>query len=398
MNTRVSVVSVFLALVLIGGAGTVAMAGDVTSKVDVSLWGRAKFDMHYDTADIGGFTDFATYVSSDPDAEGNEYDGELNFNGRDTRFGFKGSMVDGDITCGAVGEIDFYGTNAGNNLIPRMRLGYVFMEKNNMCLRMGQDWIPIGQQNPATIDFGILSYGGNLWWRVPQITARFKTEAGVEILGSVMKHRVKDATDTDELLPWIMGRVAYSGFMDGKGMVAAGGGFRSVSFEEADPSDTTGATMEDVNYMPYVAIGEVVLPFTEQVTLKGEFYYGAGVGEEFLHYGFEYNTADPDEDWDAGTVIPTMGGFVSLTFKANDKMSINVGGGMDDPDEEDADGLALRYTKNTVIFGNLKHSVTKNMGFGVEVMHFITEQGEDAQGDVVEWTGQRITGSTWFTF
>lgn len=464
MKTRVSLVSVLLALVLIGGAGTVATAGDVTSKVDVSLWGRAKFDVHYDAADIGAY-DFATYVTSDPD----DYDGELNFNGRDTRFGFKGKMVDGEITCGAVGEIDFYGNNSGNNLIPRMRLGYAFVEKGAFSMRMGQDWIPIGQQNPATIDFGILSWGGNLWWRVPQITARYKMENGVEVLGGVMQHRVRQALDTDEMIPWVFGRVAYGGFMDGKGLIAVGGGVRPVTLTTSildsttisttemlvdtitipektievvvgtdttevvipaetimvyeDVSTTTEFTHEeDLSYTPFVAIGEVVLPFTDKFSLNGEFYTGAGVGEEFLHYGFEYNAMHPEdveaEDW--GRAVGSMGGFASLSFKATDKMSINVGGGLDDPADEDMYGMALgsiRYTKNMVIFGNVKYAMNKHMGMGFEVMNFTTEYAVDAKaagttaGDdysVVgkldevdtydEYTGQRFTFSTWFAF
>ena len=187
-----------LVAVFVLGTCSVASAGDVTSKVDVTVWGRAKFDLHYDTADINGNTDFATRVTnSDPD----DYDAELNFNGRDTRFGFKGSLVDGDMVCGAVGELDFYGTNAGNNLIPRMRLGYVFMKNGNLSMRFGQDWVPVAQQNPATIDFGILSYGGNLWWRVPQITARYKMEGGLELLGSLMKHRIRSDADHEEVSP-----------------------------------------------------------------------------------------------------------------------------------------------------------------------------------------------------
>ncbi len=363
-----------------------ASAGDVTSKVDVDVWGRAKFDFHYDTAQLVSGIDFATYVTSDPE----DFDGVLNFNPRDTRFGFKAKFVEGEMTTGAVMELDFYGSNAGNNLIPRMRLGYAFMEQGGFHLRAGQDWIPIAQQNPGTIDFGILSWGGNLWWRVPQITARYKMESGVELLGSLMKHRVQPGTyDVEEILPWILGRVAYGGFLNGKGMLAVGGGFRSV--EVAD----------SISLSPYLAVVEFNLPFTDQVSLNGEVYTGAGFGEEFLHYGFEYNLMHPDDAADEGREIAAMGGFASLAFKASPKVTINVGAGMDDPDEDDMEGMdasSVRYTKNTVVFGNLKMQMTKHMGMGVEVMHFMTEHGEDAEGETIDYDGQRITGSTWFTF
>jgi hypothetical protein len=382
-----------LAAVFILGTCSVASAGDVTSKVDVQVWGRAKFDVHYDTANIGGYTDFATRATNmDPD----DYDAEFNFNGRDTRFGFKGTLVDGEVTCGAVAELDFYGTNAGNNLIPRMRLGYVFMKKGKMDIRFGQDWIPVAAQNPATVDFGILSYGGNLWWRVPQITARYNMDGGVQVLASLMKHRIREnlvngypEADHQEVLPWILGRVQKTGFMDGKGLIALGGGFRSVSLDKvsakADDDETDDFTC-------YLAALEFVLPVTSELLVKGEVYTGNGIGEEFLHYGFEYG-ADPDDG--EAAAIPTMGGFVSLSYKASQKLGINVGVGMDDPDEDYGMGA---YTKNMVIFANVKHSVNKHMGFGFEVMNFTTEYGEDTAGDTIEWTGQRITGSTWFVF
>lgn len=374
-------VIVSVVLMLGDGICSTAGAGDVLSKVDLSLSGRAKFDVHYDTADLRGNTDFATYIATDPD----DYDGEMNFNPRDTRFRFDAKVVDGEMTCGAVMELDFYGDNAGNNLLPRLRLGYAFMQQGAFSLRAGQDWIPIAQQNPATNDFGILSWAGNLWWRVPQVTARYKIDGGVELLGSVMKHRVLTPADTEELLPWLIGRIAYGGFLDGKGLLAVGAGFRSVE-------------VDSIDYAPFLVALEFVLPFTEQVTLKGEVYKGAGIGEEFVHYGFEYNPVHPDDDVDEGREIATLGGFASLSFKASPKVSLNVGGGMDDPDEDDAEGMAIPYTKNTAIFANMKVMMNKHMGVGFEVMHFMTEQGEDANGDVIEWDGQRISASTWFVF
>lgn len=383
-RTHGTLIAAAAALMLCGATiGPVAQAAEVESKVDLQLWGRSKFDVHYDTADLRGYTDFASYIAGDPD----DYDGELNFNPRDTRFGFKGHLKDGERTCGAVMEIDFYGDNAGNNLLPRLRLGYAFTQKGGFSLRAGQDWIPVAQQNPATIDFGILSWGGNLWWRVPQITARYKMDSGVELLASAMKHRVRSDTDTQERLPWLLGRVAYHGFLNGKGMVAIGGGFRSVE-------------VDSIDYAPYLAAVEFNFPFTDKVTLKGEVYTGAAIGEEFIHYGFEYNPSHPDDADDEGREIATTGGFASLSFQATPKVSINVGGGMDDPDEDDATGLAggIPYTMNTVIFGNVKLQMNKHMGMGLEVMHFMTEQGEDANGDTIDWDGQRITGSTWFTF
>lgn len=135
-------------------------AESVWSKYNMRLYGRIKFDLNYDTAEFK-YNDFVAAVKEDASND------SVNFNPRDTRFGFEASHTDGNWTGNGRFEIDFYGDNNGNNLIPRMRLGYIDLANNSSgtSLRVGQDWIPVAQQNPATIDFGVLTAAGNLWWR-----------------------------------------------------------------------------------------------------------------------------------------------------------------------------------------------------------------------------------------
>ncbi|MDP2323599.1 MAG: hypothetical protein Q8N51_06165, partial [Gammaproteobacteria bacterium] len=68
---------VLMVLALAGISGA-ASAAEVASGVDLKLWGRAVFNLHYDTALQS--QDFMSYLTSD----GTE---EFNFNPRDTRFG-----------------------------------------------------------------------------------------------------------------------------------------------------------------------------------------------------------------------------------------------------------------------------------------------------------------------
>jgi len=133
-------------------------AESVWSKYNMRLYGRIKFDLNYDTAEFKKYNDFIGVVKEDASND------SVNFNPRDTRFGFETSHTDGNWTAKGRFEIDFYGDNNGNNLIPRMRLGYVDLANNSSgtSLRAGQDWIPVAQQNPATIDFGVLTAAGNL--------------------------------------------------------------------------------------------------------------------------------------------------------------------------------------------------------------------------------------------
>ena len=108
---------VTLAVLVLAGIAALtpvpATAGEVSSGVDLRFWGRAIFNMHYDTAQQN--VDFMSYLTEDVES--------LNFNPRDTRLGFSATQKSGDWTYGSVFEIDFYGSNAGNNLLPRLRLG-----------------------------------------------------------------------------------------------------------------------------------------------------------------------------------------------------------------------------------------------------------------------------------
>ncbi len=89
-----------------------------------------------------------------------------------------------------------------------------------------------------------------------------------------------------------------------------------------------------------------------------------------------------------------MGGFVSLKAPVSDKVTLNFGVGLDDPDDDDLNAQAvIRYLKNMAIFGNMKYAVTKNFGWGLEVTHYQTDTGAPA-----ELKGQRFTGSWWYTF
>ncbi|MFN2370546.1 MAG: hypothetical protein ABR506_05245 [Candidatus Krumholzibacteriia bacterium] len=364
MGTARAAASLGLVLLVFAAAAT---AGDVTSGVDTKIWGRAVFNMHYDTAIQA--QDFMSYITDDQTEE-------FNFNPRDTRFGFAASSRQGDWTYKSVFEIDFYGDHAGNNLLPRLRLGYAEAANGRgLSIRGGQDWVPVAQQHPGTIDFGIQSWSGNLWWRVPQVTLRYQQQK-TEFLVSAMKHRVSIDQEVQERMPWLLGRVAFPGLLGAGSVLALGGGFRSVE-------------VDSVDYSPYLVAVELKVPLGSRFNLTGEAYLGKGVGREFVHYGFDYNPDHP-----AGArAIESQGGFLSLMFAASPKVELNAGYGMDDPKDEDLTAADAPYLKNSSLFGNFKYKVTPQFGWGLEVIHLMTDVGE-----ADDLTGQRFTGSWWYIF
>jgi len=344
----------------------------VWSKYNMRLYGRIKFDLNYDTAEFK-YNDFVAAVKEDASND------SVNFNPRDTRFGFEASHTDGNWTANGRFEIDFYGTNAGNNLIPRMRVGYIDLANNSSgtSLRAGQDWIPVAQQNPATIDFGVLTAAGNLWWRVPQVTLR--QELGdVELLLSAMKHRRID-TEEEERMPWALARVAYN-FGDGN-LVALGGGYQSNEY---------GQTGKDIDRS--LAALELKLNLGP-VLLKAEGFWGDALDKDFLRYEMGVNDSDPNNPKE----IESIGGFISLTANATDDITVSAGYGIDDPKNDDMKTMRgtlgdRQFTRNDMAFVNSWYKITKGVKVGAEVMYVNTERFDKTD------EGMRYTLSTFYNF
>ncbi len=349
--------------------------GNVWSKYNMELYGKVKVDFNYDTAEFTKYNDFVGCVAAESDYTNDS----TNFNPRDTRIGFTASHKWGEwwSALGRV-EMDFYGDNNGNNLIPRMRLGYIDVgyEKTHTSMVVGQDWIPVSQLNPSTVDFGILTAAGNLWWRVPQATVR--QELGdFQVLASVMKHR-RTSTENEDRMPWLLGRIQYSNEILGKGgLVAFGGGYRHADYEQNSSNNTDR----------WLVCGElkyVAGPFT----FKGELWTGEGIGRNFLRYDL-----DMAED---GGPASAYGGWADLTYAVNDKTTMTAGYGFDNPDNSDIGDLTdtddRRFTRNEQYFINTWYSLTKPLKVGAEYIYIETERHQQIH------SGNRFTVSMQYVF
>ena len=349
--------------------------GNVWSKYDMELYGRVKVDFNYDTAEFKKYNDFIGCVAAESDYKNDSTD----FNPRDTRLGFKVSHEWGEWWSGKGRiETDFYGDNNGNNLIPRMRLGYIDVgyEKTHTSVVAGQDWIPVSQLNPSTIDFGILTAAGNLWWRVPQVTVRQQL-GDIQLLASVMKHRRTD-TENEDRMPWLLGRVQYSNEILGKGgLVALGGGYRHADYEKNTSNNTDR----------WLVCGELKY-VTGPFTLQGELWTGDGLGRNFLRY-------DLDMAEDEGPAS-AYGGWANLIYAVNDKTTMSMGYGFDNPDNSDMGDLTdaddRRFTRNEQYFINTWYALTKPIKVGAEWIYLETERHQKTH------TGNRFTVSMKYLF
>ena len=369
----------------------VAAEEPVTSKYNVKLWGRVKFDIHYDNTQFARYNDFLG-APADSKATSDAGNDSLNFNPRDTRLGFSASHTADEWVGKAVVEMDFYGDNNGNNLIPRMRLGYIDLANkgSGTSLRAGQDWIPVMQLNPSTIDFGILTASGNLWWRVPQVTLRQKF-GGLEALASAMLHRRTD-TASETRMPWVLGRLAYNfEAFDSKHMLAVNGGFQNDKRKNSTGDD------DDIDRWLTGLEAKFQLG---PVLLKGEVWYGEGIGSHFLRYDLDVYDDDPTaatsfDAWEA------WGGWFDLTYKIMPKWSITAGAGVDDPKDGDYErstgDVDRKFMKHAAYFANTWYSLTDAIKVGAEFMYLVAER-EDVDGSEFTDTGHRYTVSMFYAF
>ena len=347
------------------------------------LYGKIKVDFNYDTAQFVRYNDFVGAVAN-PASHTDYKNDSTNFNPRDTRFGFWAAHKEGDWLVKGRFEIDFYGTNSGNNLIPRMRLAYVNLTNvsTKTSVLIGQDWIPVARLNPSTLDFGILTAAGNLWWRVPQITVRQKVGNNLEFLVSAMKHRRLDPAREDRM-PWLLARVAYTGSLSGADyMFALGGGYRHASYGENDSYDIDR----------YLVVGEWKISLLDKrLTFKGEAWWGQGIGECFLRYEL-----DGYEDNDVFHVAEATGMWADLTYKFAPRWSATIGFGIDNPVDGDMPAKASmsdrQFTQNTQYFANIWYNITKPLKVGLEFIHIETERFDTTQ------TGNRYSLSMQYLF
>lgn len=360
---------------LFGAQSERAIADDlqsVLSKYNTTLYGRVKTDINYDTAEFKKYNDFVGAVGAGDDVDNNS----VNFNPRDTRFGFIASRDEEDWVSTARIEVDFYGDNAGNNLIPRMRLGYVKAEykPSDFSVVVGQDWIPIAALNPPTVDFGILTAAGNLWWRVPQVTFRKGFSDNYEVLFSAMKHRRIDTAE-ESRLPWLVTRVAYN---DSKYHFALGGGWRT--------EDVEGSTGIEESVQRWLAALEMKAKYGA-VTVLAEPWIGQGIDNEFLRYDLGVNTALPTPE-----EVFAWGGFVAVSVAAGERTTISGGYGIDNPDEDDLEGIEFndrQFEMNQQAFVNLWYNLTSAIKVGGEVLYVATDR-PDFDNDGFRFTTSAI--------
>jgi uncharacterized coiled-coil protein SlyX len=327
-------------------ATTAASAPASTSKYPLKFYGKVKVDGIYDSTRMG-IDEYILYVP-----QGADGDSQVTFTARETRFGLNiGGPTFGDWKTTAKIETDFYGSAiSGGSGSLRIRLAYIDMTNGKTAVRVGQDWLPVSALNPDTTNFTIMGYNGNLWNRIPQVTVRQKFSENVTGLVSAYRFRdaddIENGLDFDLEMPWVAAGLKFHGDPFGTGKAA------SVAINGA----VRNGEVEGKGVTPSLVSAEFDLPW-QVLSLKGEVYYGEGLGAEYLHKGGAFNlNGDP---------IQTQGGFIQLGIRAAKPVRLNIGYGLDNPRDEDlvADEF---FRKSTYLFGNVYYDFTSDLSMVVE--------------------------------
>lgn len=323
-----------------------AQDNNTDSKLTIQPYGYFKFDMSYDSdlMSIGNFARWVLLQSTD-DATPTTH-----ITANESRFGI---LVNKGDMSGKI-EFDFFGVGAGENkggLL--LRKVYAEAKLDYFTIRAGQDSDVISPLVPATINYPVAWWAGNIGYRRPMLkifgnqnsfnwTFAFSRNIG----GDINSDGIDDGSAG--VLPEVQGRVGL--ILIDNYTVGLSGHYAQL--------DTFGL---DGKYNSWSANLDLIFKITQNITLSGEAFVGSNIATMLGGIG------------NASTIegVSTQGGWVNLKVKPNKKYSISTGISIDDPDDYDLSEGAR--SKNTSIFTNIYYDISQGFLVGFEISYWATE-------------------------
>lgn len=366
--------TVVLALLALCCVAVSAAAGETEPSYTFKFSGYFKADFIYDQTRVNS-GDYALYIleRTPLDAPDNDV---TSITARETRFGVDFSWMEKDIRTDAKLEFDFYGLGAApasltsmeNKPAPMLRHAYAKVTKGQWSLLAGQTSDIISPLVPKTANYTVLWDQGNIGYRRPQVrlsawgdlsdNARVFVAAGlVRTLGGDLDgDRIDDGADAG--LPTVQGRLAMSSKIRENGMMELG-----VSGHYGTEDYSTGSRTKSVESWS----GNVDLKVApcERTEILVELFVGDNLG---TYLGGVGQTVNP-----MLTEIGSKGGWAELSFRARPCVLLNVGYGIDNPDEDDflisADEHNVRsfIGQNSNLFGSVMYDMTSTVTLMAEL-------------------------------
>lgn len=303
------------------------------SGLPIKFYGFLRFDAYYNTARFDSVV-IPTRVL--PETKRN--DDQTHMDPRLTRFGF-------DITPAEINgakvlaklETDFANFPTGSSesrATPRIRLAYIDVAKDDLGLRVGQDWDIISPLFPAVNGEMLMWNAGNLGDRRAQIQGRyapkdgnFDLKAAVGLTGAVNNQDLDTPTGErdgfDSGLPHLQMRAGFRPFELVEKKRAEIGAWGMFGRTETDT-----AFGGEHRFDTWTMGLDWQIALTSSLTLRGEVWRGENLGDVRGGIGQTINTT-------TGKEIGSTGGWAELVCACTAKTKFHVGGTMDDPDNDD---------------------------------------------------------------
>jgi hypothetical protein len=288
-------------------------------------------------------------------------------------------------TSGGKVEIDFQSpvtSDFENRATVQLRHAYWEVKNDYFRFLVGQNWDIVSPLFPSTLNYSVGWDGGNIGYRRPLVrfdrhfyptqTLKLTGEVGlaadvVSDLGSVTGVR-REPSDW----PVIEGRLAATLGHRGQGCRNVVVGFSGHVGEQGfDFYDTIPAALnplglpaqDDARLLTWSMNMDVLVPVTDRLTFKGEYFNGANLGTFLGGIGQGVCPCLRQS-------IRANGGWMELGYDFTSRWHAHTGFGIDDPNVE-ADAL-LGRSYNQFLFTNMTYDLTKKLNVGLEIAFWKT--------------------------
>ncbi len=319
--------------------------GENCSSKSIEPYGFFKLDMTYSSALMAG-GNFAKWVNSYAENR----TPNTNITIKQSRFGF--NFKRSDVTAKL--ELDFYGVGSAENKAgPMLRKVYADVKLDKFHLRFGQDADVISPLVPATHNYSVAWWAGNIGYRRPMLKI-YRTHNNLSwtlaLARNIGGDNNGDGLDdgTVGILPEIQGRLGYNVSPSLKIGISSHYGIE----------DTLGT---DGKYQTWSGNIDFSIRINSKITIEGESFTGVNLASKLGSIG-NPNTVEG---------LKTSGGWINVKFKPYQTVVSAIGISLEDPSNEE---LPIGYrSKNYMAFGNFYYNLKQGFQCGLEISYWNTE-------------------------
>lgn len=368
---------ILFAVLALGCFSVGAAAEDKAPAYSFKFSGYLKADMAYDQTRVST-GNYALYVL---DRAENDV---LSTTARESRLGLDFSWKENDYATDARFEIDFYGlgvtasslNSMENKAAPMLRHAYLQITKGHWSILAGQTSDIISPLVPRSVNYTVCWDQGNVGYRRPQFRLSTWANAGEKLkvsaavgamrtLGGNLDDSALEKVDdgADAAIPTVQGRVAFAVKPCAKRLF-------EIGFSGHYGTEEYQAAGETKSIESWSANADLKASFSPRFEVAGELFTGENLGAYLGTVGQTVNSMKEE--------IGGKGGWAQVSIMPVNRLWLNAGYSIDDPDEEDfaiAEGAtaALSFIdKNTNIFGSATYDVTSTVTAMLEVSQLTT--------------------------